>query len=99
MKQITIKTIECAGGACPYQVDGITDDGKYFYLRYRGGRLRAGVADSYQSFWNNPSPYNVIDISHGGPLDGWPVHEELYPILSDKIKFPDEFRICYNSIP
>jgi hypothetical protein len=45
---ITIKKILWAGGACPYQIEAITDDDKYFYLRYRNGNLRFGVWDNVE---------------------------------------------------
>lgn len=90
---ITIKTVEWAGGACPYQIEGVTDDGQYFYLRYRMGCLRAGVAKTHAEFWNNPNPYNIIYIECGEEFEGWAYHEDMEPLLKDLIKFPDGFRI------
>lgn len=62
---IVIKSIEYAGGACPYQIEATTEDGKYFYLRYRGGRLRACVLETRESFFQSGFNYNVIDIPFG----------------------------------
>lgn len=95
---ITIIKIESAGGHCPYQIEGITDDGKYFYLRYRGGRFRAGVAKDHAEFWNRTwtpenSPYNIIDIEYGHPLDGSCNETEHRNLLDGKVIFPDGFEM------
>ena len=47
---IVLKTIHIAGGACPYQLEATTDDGKWFYLRYRNGMLRYAIAPSSASW-------------------------------------------------
>jgi hypothetical protein len=96
---ITVKTVDWCGGACPYQIEGMTDDSQYFYLRYRMGRLRAGVAETSNRFWNNPKPYNIIDIDTGDEYDGIASHDKLSPLLEGKIQFPDGFKIeSENSI-
>ena len=94
---ITLRKILWAGGACPYQIEAITDAGEYFYLRYRGGRLRAGVAPTKKEFWDvnwrEGNLYNIIDVACGEPLDGWATHEILHPLLKDKILFPEGFKL------
>lgn len=90
---ITIKSIECEGGACPYQIEATTDGGEYFYLRYRGGRLRAGVAKDYNAFWDNLGRYNIINVQCGEDLDGWMTPELGEKYLKDKVVFPEGFRI------
>lgn len=95
---IRITKIEISGGACPYQIEGTTEDGEYFYLRYRGGRLRAGVAKNHAEFWNrnwssDNSPYNVIDIEYGHPLDGSCREEEHRKLLEGKVIFPEWFKM------
>jgi len=96
---IKLKDIHTNGGACPYQIEATTEEGHYFYLRYRGGRLRAGVAESRNDFWtgDNKWSYNVIDIVHGNSLDGWAHHDEIAPLLEGKVVLPlGEF---YESFP
>lgn len=92
---IVIKSIEYAGGACPYQIEATTEDGKYFYLRYRSGRLRAGISETYDSFRQSDINYryNVIDIPFGDEMAGYANHDDIYPLLKSAIKFPDGFRI------
>lgn len=95
---VKVTKIDWCGGACPYQIEGNTEDGSYFYLRYRGGRLRAGVAESHNAFWKREwtpenNPYNVIDIQYGHPLDGAVSHDEFMPLLEGKVIFPDGFKM------
>jgi hypothetical protein len=94
---VKITKIEISGGACPYQIEGYTENGDYFYLRYRGGRLRAGVAKNHNEFWQRDwsvsSPYNIIDIQYGHPLAGCCNEEEHRPLLEGKIIFPEGFKM------
>ena len=91
---VTIKTINLAGGACPYQLEGTTDDGKWVYIRYRGGMLRYVVAESETS-WHKSKKDSWYDFSKkiGDDLDGWADHDKIYPHLKDHITFPDGFKI------
>jgi hypothetical protein len=97
---VKITYIEWSGGACPYQIEGTTEDGDYFYLRYRGGRLRAGAWPTHKDFWNRDwskeSAYNIIDVQCGEPLDGMADEEMFLPLLKDKIIFPDDFKFGYD---
>ena len=92
---IVIKSIEYAGGACPYQIEATTEDGKYFYLRYRSGRLRAGISETEESFRQSDINYryNVIDIPFGDEMAGYAYHDDIYPLLEPVIRFPDGFKI------
>lgn len=49
---IKIKTILNHGGACPFQIDALTDDDRLIYGRYRHGRLsvQIGKAGDYSEF-------------------------------------------------
>jgi hypothetical protein len=40
---IVVKEILQAGGACPFQVEGKTEQGEEIYARYRWGRLKVEV--------------------------------------------------------
>jgi hypothetical protein len=90
---IKIVSIEWAGGVCPYQLQGITDDKQYFYLRYRSGRLRAGVAPTEREFWESKSMYNVIDKQVGDRYDGWVNDEYFAPLVKGIISFPEGFKL------
>jgi hypothetical protein len=43
---IVIKKLLSYGGSCPYQLEAITIDDKWLYIRYRYGLLTYVVADS-----------------------------------------------------
>jgi hypothetical protein len=90
---IEIKSIQLAGGACPYQIEATTSAGEFFYLRYRGGRLRAGVSKNPESFGYKTESYNVIDVKCGEELDGWADHARIMPLLEGKIIFPKGFKL------
>jgi hypothetical protein len=92
MFPIKIISIQSAGGACPYQIEATTDNGQFFYLRYRGGRLRAGVALTESSFNYNNAGYNIIDKVIGEPLDGYPAHETISRELQGLVEFPEGFK-------
>lgn len=49
-KPVVLKEVTNSGGACPYQIEGVVDNGDYFYLRYRAGLLRCGCSDSEHLF-------------------------------------------------
>jgi hypothetical protein len=88
---IRVEKIYSAGGACPYQLEGLTDSGEWFYLRYRGGRLRCGVWKSEHYFMTNDCNYNLFDKVIGDRLDGFPDHETFMKHLKDIIIFPEGF--------
>ena len=94
---IKVTKIEWCGGACPYQIEGNTENGDYFYLRYRGGQLRAGAWPTHKEFWNRDwskeSAYNIIDIAYGHRLAGSVNHDEFMPLLEGKIIFPKGFKM------
>lgn len=91
---IILKTIHLAGGACPYQLEATTSDGKWLYLRYRGGWLRYVVAENSTS-WMKSRADSWYDFSKkiGDDFDGFADHDMIYPHLKDLIKFPEDFKI------
>jgi len=86
---INVKTIIFSGGACPYQIEGITDDDKEFYLRYRGGWLRAGATP--RPFLYDNDSYNIISEKVGDDLDGSVDPVLFMEKLKDKVTFPEGF--------
>lgn len=85
---VTIKKILTAGGACPYQIEAETDDGQFFYLRYRNGVLRYGVWPSAEKC--DCTNYLFVD-QIGERYAGWADHETLSKVLDGKVQFPDGF--------
>lgn len=84
---IIVNTIEESGGACPYELVGTTNNGEWFYLRYRNGMLRYVVK-------KHPHEFDLqYDYSKkvGEDLDGWP-HDELFKKeLSGLVQLPENF--------
>ncbi len=54
---IKIKEILNYGGACPFQIDALTDDNRRIYGRYRGGRVRVYIS-------------RTGDLTEDGAVDG-----------------------------
>lgn len=91
---VIIKKIHYSGGACPYQLEGETEDGKWIYIRYRGGMLRYVVAENDIS-WMKSRKDSWYDFSKniGDELDGYAEHDKIYPHLKEHIQFPDGFKL------
>lgn len=88
---IKIVKIDSAGGACPYQIEGETENGEYFYLRYRHGLLMAGISDKEETFTHSINSYNVVNQQLGDEYDGWPDDAKIRKAIEGKIIFPDGF--------
>ena len=96
---IKIKTILLAGGACPYQLEALTDDGKWLYIRYRNGMLRYVVAEnSTQWIKSKKDAWYSFSKKIGEDFDGFADHATIYPHLKDHIKFPEDFKISSEEI-
>jgi len=89
---IIIKKLLRYGGACPYQLEAITSDDKWLYIRYRHGCLSYVVADSVDS-WNSSDYLHDYGEHIGNENDGYAKHDLIYPYLCDKIQFPENFRL------
>ena len=95
---IVIKTIKYAGGACPYQLEAETSDGKWFYLRYRGGWLRYVVAETHTT-WMKSRKDSWYDYSKkiGDEYDGMADHEKFMTELDGRVQFPENFKFEFES--
>jgi len=90
---IVIKKLLSYGGSCPYQLEAITEDNKWLYIRYRHGVLSYVVANSAKEWMDN----DCIDYEYseliGDTMDGYAKHDLLFSRLCDKIEFPEGFRL------
>lgn len=89
---IVISKLLSYGGACPYQLEAETSDGKWLYIRYRWGIISYVLADSYESWMKELSDYTYRE-KIGSEYDGYATHDLIFPCLCDKIQFPEGFRI------
>ena len=96
---IKISKIIYSGGACPYQLEANTDDGKWLYIRYRNGMLRYVLAETSTEWLKNKKD-TWYDFNHkiGDDFDGYADHDKIYPHLKDHIQFPEEFKISSDEI-
>jgi hypothetical protein len=97
---IKLKSIVCTCGACPVQWEGLTEDNKFFYLRYRCGNLKFGI-------WENEEEFMDIKVNRdylynekiGGDYDGVISIDQLKEKLKDLVIFPDnDFIKSWESI-
>jgi len=94
---IKIKELLSYGGACPYQLEAITTDDKWLYIRYRNGILSYVVANSEKEWMNSDCMEYDYREAIGDGLDGYANHDLIFPFLCDKIEFPEGFRLeSYN---
>lgn len=89
---IIIKKLLSYGGACPYQLEAITSDDKWLYIRYRHGILSYVIADDMESWSIGDYDWDYIE-QIGNKRDGYASHDLIFPHLCDKIEFPDGFRL------
>lgn len=89
---IVIKKLLSYGGACPYQLEAITTDDKWLYIRYRHGILSYAIADDIDSWSISDYDWEYIE-QIGHHMDGYADHDLIFPHLCDKIQFPEAFRL------
>ncbi len=72
------------GGACPWQLEGRTDDGRDVYARYRGGRVAVYVGVMWPE-----TKHGVFEQRFGEPLNGWLNGATLAALTKGLIEWPD----------
>lgn len=82
-----VKTIERTCSACPAQWNLFLEDGRFVYVRYRGGRFSAGIGESETAYWKQDDWYNLIQIYYGEPLDGYMLNEKMIEMLEGYLDF------------
>lgn len=72
--------------ACPSQWEGVTEDNRWVYIRYRWGKLRANIGkiDSAGSDWTFDDTKHVFTLELGDSFDGLLEYSELKKILEEK---------------
>lgn len=76
---IKIQTIIGHGGACPFQIDALTDDNRRIYGRYRHGYLRVYIS-------------KTGDLTESGAIDGDLLYGEDTGRMYDGYMSLDEFK-------
>jgi len=90
---VKVAKILSSHGMCPYQLEFLDSEGNWGYLRYRGGHLRCGIAQSEDDFWRGEYKwtYNVIDEKIGDDYDGAPNDAEFKKYLEGKLILSEGF--------
>ena len=80
--------------ACPSQWDGVLEDGRAIYARYRHGALSVGVGDDHEeavrNSWTEQALYADY-VGHG--FDGFMDFEELKVHLHGLLEFPTDLTV------
>lgn len=87
---IKITKILGHGGACPFQIDALTDDDRLIYGRYRWGHLtvRIGKAGDHSEYAAVDGEMILIkDVGH--PLDGYMNLEEFKEETKETLDFSE----------
>lgn len=87
---IRVLKVKNTGGACPSQWEGITDDDRAVYVRYRWGYLSVcvGKAGDHTEFAGVEGE-EVYGEQVGGGFDGVMDYTELIEHTKDVIEFPE----------
>jgi len=86
---IKVTSIEQTSGACPSQWEGVTEDGRPIYVRYRWGCLSIRLGEKDGNIWDAVNGEEIIREELGGPWDGVLPYEELKRATRGKIQWPD----------
>lgn len=82
---ITVTRVTEMGGACPWQLEGLTAEGREIYARYRGGRVAVYLDTQF------PIPKDCIFSQRfGEPLDGCLNGATLASLTAGVITWPRE---------
>ena len=80
---ITVASVSSMGGACPWQLEGLTSDNQHVYARYRGGRVAVYVGTEY------PIPaHRVFELRFGHYLAGSLNGATLAALTKDVLTWP-----------
>lgn len=75
--------------AFPSQWEGVLEDGRAVYIRYRWGRLTVSAGKSVEDAIVNYDG-NILAIDVGGPIDGTMGERELKIHTKGVLIFPEE---------
>jgi len=86
---IKVTSITQTSGACPSQWEGITEDGRPIYVRYRWGYLSIRLGGKDGNIRDAVSGKEIIGKQIGGPWDGVLSYEGLKKATQGKIQWPE----------
>jgi hypothetical protein len=96
----TVLTLKKTCLACPSQWEGVLDDGRAVYARFRHGHLSVGTGETVKGAVENAmSGEAVYDGEIGDGLDGFMDFEELKAHLRGLIEFPADLEVENENPP
>jgi hypothetical protein len=95
---IKITKILGYGGACPFQIEALTDDDRLIYGRYRGGRLSVHIGEAGNLAEDSALfGERIVFKDFGKPFDGYMSLEEFQNHTKETLDFSeavdDSFRL------
>lgn len=69
--------------ACPAQWDGLLDDGRAIYIRYRWGFLEVLAWPTRAQEWDNDVEQTLVEKSYGDEYNGFLMFSTLVELTSD----------------
>lgn len=89
-----VVALEKACTACPALWEGILEDGRTVYARYRGGALSVGVGAGVDEAVHNSMSEEAFYFDHvGDGFDGFMNFEELRAHLYGLLDFPEDLEV------
>ncbi len=83
--------------ACPSQWEGVLEDGRTIYVRYRHGELSVGVGDDINEAVRNGMSDQALYADHiSDGLDGFMDFQELKVHLRGLLEFPADLVVEHD---
>lgn len=94
---IKIVKIESEGGACPYQIEALTDDNRPVYVRFRHGhgRVEIGKPGAALTHWQEDT---IFQWDGEDGMSGWSSYSEIRALTKDIIEWP-EYENAQENLP
>lgn len=95
-----VRTLQKTSLACPSQWEGVLNDGRAVYARFRHGNLSVGVGETVKGAVENAmSDQALFEGEIGDGLDGFMDFEELKTHLRGLIEFPADVKVENENPP
>jgi len=76
--------------ACPSQWEGVTDDGKMIYIRYRYGGLSVRISQqATKDIFDAVSGKEIIGVDIGDEYDGYISYDEMKDRVKSVLTLPE----------
>lgn len=94
-ERIRVVSYEKTSPACPAQWEGVTDDGRTVYVRYRGGFFTAQVGSSLREALDADP---LLTWESDDEWDGWMTYDRMVELTKHVIDWPEQTSTEYGSL-